>query len=125
MALIIIYNNQTETIDFQAAFDDYCCIFDEICKIIMEIFNLSNLLSDYRMVYYDPLYDLWMGFNIHVTKRITEVIRYSTSKTLQIRIEQLPRNISTSLITKKTIEKVEFKPIENGSQFFFASLSGT
>jgi hypothetical protein len=120
MALILIYNDQTETIDFTVTSNNvYCSIFDEICKVIIEKFNLSNLLSDYRMVYYDPLYDLWIGFNIHVTKRITEVIRHSTSKTLKIRIEQRQRNIFTSFVKEKTIDKVESKPTEDGSKRFF------
>jgi len=123
MTLILIYNDRTATIDFIAAFNDYCCIFDEICKVIKETFNLSNLLSDYHMVYYDPSYNLWINFNIHVTKRITQVIRESTSKTLKIRVEQCQKNISTLFAKKKTIDKVEPKPIEDGSKLFFVFIS--
>jgi hypothetical protein len=119
MSLILIYNDRTETIEFLAAFDEYCCLFDEICRIIIETFNLSNLSSDYHMVYYDPSFSLWINFNIHVTKRITELIRYSTSKTLKIRIERRQRNTTTLFLEKTNINKVKSNTTEDVRKFFF------
>lgn len=118
MSLILVYNSRTETIEFKAAFNEYCCIFDEICGVIMETFNLSNLLCDYHLVYNDPLYGLWINFNIHVTKRITELIRYSSSKTLQIRIERRQRKVTKPFLEKKIIDNVKFKATENDSKLF-------
>jgi hypothetical protein len=103
-------------IDFIAAFDEYCCIFDEICNVIMETFHLNNLLNEYDMVYYDPSYNLWIGFNIHVTKRITEVIRHSTSKTLKIRIERCRRPIPSLYLKRKTIADIDCKTREDCSK---------
>ena len=119
MSLILIYNDRTETIEFLSAFDEYCSIFDEICNVIMETFNLTNLLSDYYIVYYDSSYGLWINFNIHVTKRITELIRYSSSKTLKIRIERRQRNTPKSFVEKKIIDTVKSKATENDSKLLF------
>ncbi|UJR23593.1 hypothetical protein I4U23_026582 [Adineta vaga] len=104
MSLILNFNDRTETVDFPAAFDDYCCLFDEICKIITEIFNLTDLQCDYLLVYYDPLYNLWINLNIHVTKRITNLIRQSSSRTLKIRIERRRKNHATTAIETNTID---------------------
>jgi hypothetical protein len=116
MTLILIYADQTVKIGFSAAFDDLCCIFDEICQVITETFNLSNFLTDYHMQYYDPLYDLWINLNIHVTKRITYIIRQSSLKSLKIRIKQCERSTSTSSIKTKIIDKIESKSNEDSSK---------
>jgi hypothetical protein len=103
MSLDLTYNARTEKIEFLTAFDEYCCLFDEICKVIMETFDLSDLLRDYRLVYFDYAYNLWINLNIHVTKRITEIIRHSSLNTLKIRIERHQRNI-TNKVESTTIE---------------------
>jgi hypothetical protein len=118
MTLILIYNNQTKVIEFMSAFDEYCCLFDEICKTIMETFNLSNLLIDYRMVYFDASYGSWINFNIHVTKRITEIIRHSTLQKLKIRIEQYQRNNTRAFIQKTFVDKADSTTTEDNSKLF-------
>jgi molybdopterin-binding protein len=116
--LVLIYNDQTENIDFSAALNDYCCIFDEICKVVKETFNLNNLLDNYNMVYFDQAYNLWINFNIHVTKHISQIIRRPTSRTLKIRVEQRQRNTVTSFIRKNTVDEVNFKPTKGDSKSF-------
>ncbi|CAF0730110.1 unnamed protein product [Adineta steineri] len=113
MALILIYNGRTETIESLATFNEYCCIYDEICKLIIEKFHLSNLTSDYHMTYYDSPYGLWINFNFHVTKRIIELIRNSLFKTLKIRIEERrQRNITRPLVEKKIIDNIQPNALE-------------
>ena len=55
MSLILTYNDQTVPVEFPRAFDEYCCLFDEICKTIIDTFQLNNLICDYHLTYYDPL----------------------------------------------------------------------
>jgi hypothetical protein len=91
-----------------------------VCSMkFVESFNLSNLSSDYHMVYYDPSFSLWINFNIHATKRITELIRYSTSKSLKIRIERRRRNTTTLFLEKTNINKVKSNTTEDVRKFFF------
>ena len=112
MTLVLIYNDRTEVIEFTAASDEYCCIFDEICGIIMNTFDLSNLLCDYHMAFHDVAYGVWINFNVHVTKRITELLRDSVLKKLKIRIERLQRNAIPSF------NKVESRATENRGKLF-------
>ena len=104
MSLMLIHNDQTVPVEFPRALDEYCCLFDEICKIIIETFKLNNLVCDYHLTYYDPLYKLWINLNIHVTKRITEILRESSAKILKIQIQHRRQNPTTYSTKTKTYD---------------------
>lgn len=114
MTLVLTCKDRTETIEFLAAFDEYCCIFDEICRVIMETFDLHDLSMNYHMKYYDPSYNIWINFNIHVTKRISEILRRSPKKILKIRIEQRRTNHNRSLIPEQIVDPMEIdSPVDD------------
>ncbi|CAF1634218.1 unnamed protein product [Adineta ricciae] len=106
MSLILIHNDQTVPVELPRALDEYCCLFDEICKTIISTFKLNNLICDYHLTYYDPLYKLWINLNIHVTKRITEILRESSAKTLKIQIQRRQNLTTYSIKTKKFDHKL-------------------
>jgi len=119
MSIVVHFENRSETIKLDAAFNDYCCIFEETRQIIQKHYDLKNSLSEYYMVYYDPSYSTWINFNIHVSNRVTELLRYSSSNTVQIRLEYQPKNISMLLREKENLGKLDTDITEDTSKLFY------
>jgi hypothetical protein len=116
MSIVVHFNNQSETIKLDAAFNDYCCTYEEVCAVIRKQFHFKNSLSEYHMVYYDPSYSTWVNFNIHVSNRVTELLRYSSSNTVQIRIEYKPTKTLTPFKKKQITEKSDLRITDNISK---------
>jgi hypothetical protein len=119
MSIVVHFENRSETIKLDAAFNDYCCIFEETCEVIRKHFGLKNSLSEYHMVYYDPSYSTWINFNIYVSNRVTELLRYSSSNTVQIRVEYQPKDISMTLRQKENLRKLDTDRTEDTSKLFY------
>jgi hypothetical protein len=105
MSILVHFNNQSETKRLYVALSDYCCAYEETCAVIRRQFDVENSLSDYNMAYYDPSYSTWVNFNIHVSNRITELLRYSSSNIVEIRLDEKPKNSLPSFIKKEVSEK--------------------